>query len=242
MKTIEIKENKQKAKISSFLAFGFLLIISFGFWLFTYNSVSAEGESDKGITDAVYVFHLFYDNGQLLTNRDFEFKYDILIEKFEPEEDRVGSFKAEILNFENKAVSNFQFDPQRGDSNFKKGDIEVKGPYFAEAAKVNFYNQNNNLLLTLSVAESSFCNNNKICNSDVGEDSKTCPSDCAAPTSSPTPSPMTLPSFNSYDVFISPGFIGLVAALAGVLIWIFLKRRKNTLPPNAPPTTPTQSV
>src|SRR3990167_4149903 len=32
--------------------------------------------------DFVYLFHLYYDNGQLFADRDFQFKYDVVPETF----------------------------------------------------------------------------------------------------------------------------------------------------------------
>ena len=30
----------------------------------------------------VYLFHLYYDNGRLLADKDFEFKYDLIADQF----------------------------------------------------------------------------------------------------------------------------------------------------------------
>ncbi len=188
-----------------------------------------------------YRFHLYYDNGQLFADRDFEFKYDLIAERFTPETLTTQTpYRGEIINVKNEIKVAFQFDPKQGNSRFAKGKISVKGPYFADAAMVNFYNEKNQLLLTLDIGGSSFCNDDGTCNSDVGENYTNCPNDCPKP--SPSPAPTISP----------PGFFGLGlsklililagAVLAAVVIWIvwaIIRKRKAS--EFTPPTNGTSS-
>lgn len=130
-------------------------------------------------TPASYLFHLYYDNGQLFADRDVEFKYDVVPEKFVPETlNTQFPYKGEVVNLNNQVAFTFQFDPRQGNPKFLKGTLSVKAPYAPDGQKVNFYDGQGNQLLSISVSESSFCNDDGACNSDVGEDTKTCPFDC----------------------------------------------------------------
>src|SRR3989344_3107775 len=65
--------------------------------------------ADIRIEDSyVYNFHLYYDNGQLFADRDFEFKYDVIPEEFTPETFNTQfPFKGEIINLKNGVAAEF---------------------------------------------------------------------------------------------------------------------------------------
>src|SRR3989338_2328161 len=98
----------------------------------------------------------------------------------------------EMLNLKGEVAKMFQFDPRQGNPKFLKGTLSVKAPYVPDGQKAVFYNNQGDALLTIFVSESSFCNDDGVCNPDVGEDTKTCPSDCK--TATPVPTIMTEPS------------------------------------------------
>src|SRR3990167_398128 len=134
-----------------------------------------------------YLFYLYYDNSQLFADRDFEFSYDVIPETFVPETFNTQfPYKGEVINFKGEVAETFQFDPRQGNPNFLKGTLSVKAPYVPDGQKVSFYNVQGNQLLSIFVSESSFCNDDGICNSDVGEDNKTCSSDCKTVIPVPT--------------------------------------------------------
>ncbi len=148
--------------------------------LFFIFSFTASADIDLYIPkQALYRFHLYYDNGQLFADRDFQFKYDIIAGPFiTPSITAPYPFKAEVISVSNKIITSFQFDPKNGNIKFVKGKISVDAPYAADGQKVNFYDSQNNQLLSIYVSESSYCNDDGICNSDVGEDINSCPNDC----------------------------------------------------------------
>src|SRR3990167_10316433 len=134
-----------------------------------------------------YLFYLYYDNSQLFADRDFEFSYDVIPETFVPETFSTQfPYKGEVINLKGEVAETFQFDPRQGNPKFLKGKISVKAPYFPDGQKVIFYNNQGDALLTIFVLDSSFCNDDGVCNADVGEDSKTCPNDCKTTTPVPT--------------------------------------------------------
>lgn len=192
----------------------------------------------------IYRFHLYYDNGQLFANRDFEFKYDVIPDDFVLETVNVAtSFRGEIVSGKGEILSSFRFDPKKGNLSFAKGAIAVDGPYFANAAEVNFYNSQNQKLLTLNVSGSSFCNDDGICNADVGEDYTNCPNDCKRPSPSPAYQPL-VPSV--WQNMLIPILVAAAVIIAVLVIWFIIKRRRSSanygqnLPPQLPPTPPIQ--
>ncbi len=207
----------------------FLIIISLVF-------VAAIAKADSAAPQSFYyVFHLYYDHGNLAADRDFKYSYDVI-----PGELQVSApttnfpYRGEIINFPGEIASHFTFDPKQGDTNFVQGKITVKAPYVADAQKSIFYDAQNQPLLTISLGESSFCNDDGICNEDRGEDSLSCPKDCkqslpAPPTTSPAPSTSNSSGIVSGIIYTVIGII-----LLGVLWWLF-KRGKPGSPSSFPP-------
>jgi len=173
----------------------------------------------------VYLFHLYYDNGRLLADRDFEFEYDLVADQFvQPQLDADMPFKGEVVSISGSIIGNFKFDPP-----VARGKISVKGPHFSNASKVNFYNDKDELLLTVQVSESSVCNEDSICNSDIGEDNQNCSSDCKiTPTTTAVPEPQ--PSL-LVRIFSPINLVGLAVVVALVFLFRWLRNKKNELPP-----------
>lgn len=185
----------------------------------------------------IYVFRLYYENNQLIADRTAQFKYDIVAEPYEAASiDTITPYYGEIVNFQGSILGKFQFNP------IVKGRLSVKGPYFADASKANFYNDQGQLLFTIDVSGSSFCNNDGVCDSDAGEDMDNCSTDCKlkpAPSVSVVPVPDS--SGRSYM------FVGVIVVILIVvlMIWFIIKKRKAasgmtppTLPPVVPPSLP----
>lgn len=209
--------------------------ILFSVLILLENFAVADERSPDQFT---YIFHLYYDNGQLFADRDFEFKYDLIAEQFTPDTLTTQTpYRGEIINVKNETETTFQFDPKQSKPLFIKGKISVKGPYFADVAKVNFYNDKNQLLLTLDVGGSSFCNDDGTCNSDVGENYQNCPNDCPRPSPSPTYQP---PAPSVWQNMLIPILIAAVIIIAVLIVWVIIKRRRASasqdqgLPPIQP--------
>ncbi len=187
-----------------------------------------------GSQDFVYLFHLYYDNGRLVADRDVQFKYDVIPETFVPETlNTQFPYKGEVVDLKGEIAKTFQFDPRKGDIKFLKGTLSVKAPYVPDGQKVNFSDNQGNQLLSIFVSESSFCNDDGACNSDVGEDNKTCPSDCK--TATPVPIVSTQPPTGGIGGGMLKNIIYLIIGLGvvagGWLGWKWYKRRQE------PPTT-----
>lgn len=196
-------------------------ILIFVLLFFPFVSSASHGEEIIPPLPASYLLHLYYDNGQLFADKDFEFKYDVVSGEFAPEKLTTQfPFKGEVVNLLNQTVVTFQFDPRGGNATFAKGKISVMAPYVPDGQKVIFYDSQNKQLLTVFVSESSFCNDDAVCNFDKGEDDKTCPNDCTG-AESPSPQESKESSVGGLSMII---MIVLTTALLGVGGWYAWRR------------------
>ncbi len=210
---------------------------------------SAKPAPGTDISSLSYLFHLYYDNGQLFADRDFQIKYEVVESKFIPPALTSASYRGEVVNFKNKTVATFTFDPRQGNSTFNKGKISIKGPYVADALQVNFLDNSSKQILSIFVSDSSFCNDDDFCNQATGENDKTCPNDCSK---SKTPAPIASTTVNQNSATASQGsdlitiliyvFVGLAAVAVTWVGWRWWKNKKSssfpidsTNPPIPPP-------
>lgn len=208
----------------------FLLILIL--FVLPFFAFSDEAESN----DFIYIFHLYYDNGQLAADRDIEFKYDVVPEAFVHE--TVNSqfpYKGEIITLNDRVAGIFIFDPRRGDPSFLKGKISVKAPYFSDGEKAVFYDAQGNQLLTIFVSDSSFCNDDGVCNVDNGEDENTCSADCKGVTPLP---PVTDDTGSGQGGMLMNLVYVLIILGAGLGGWYGWKRWKSRQEPPVMPFPP----
>ncbi|MFH1230126.1 MAG: hypothetical protein V1709_01375, partial [Planctomycetota bacterium] len=143
----------------------------------------------------------------------------------------------EIVNIVGEIAGRFEFDPKQGDVNFTKGKISVNAPYVADGQKAVFYDNQNQPVLTIPVSDSSFCNDDGICNADRGEDSLNCPKDCKQSLATP------LPTSTSSTGGSNGLWSGVLYTLGGLILaglgWWLFKRHHNSNNMTLPPTLPT---
>ncbi|MBI2062495.1 MAG: hypothetical protein HYT64_02300 [Candidatus Yanofskybacteria bacterium] len=221
---------------TKFITF-YLIVTALSFFLAGF--IFAEG--DRNPLDSSYLFYLYYDNGQLFADRDVQYKYDVIPEKFVPETlSTQFPYKGEVINLKGEVAETFQFDPRRGNPKFLKGKISVKASYMPDGQKVVLYNYQGDALLTIFVSESSFCNDDGVCNPDVGEDTKTCPSDCKISTPPPAGGPTITTGTSSGGAGMIKVLIYLIIGLGvaggGWYGWKWWKGRQA--PPKEMPTLP----
>jgi len=227
-------KNKQKYIFTALLV-GMLMTISAPVFAVTKPAPGTD-------TDTLsYVFYLYYDNGQLFADRDYDTKYDLVNSHFAGENPaEQAAFRGEIWNIKSELSQTFMFDPQKGDASFKQGKIMVYGPYVADGLRADFYDNNGQKLITIFVNTTSICDDNGSCNSAAGEDQKTCPNDCKSPTSTPPPPPVIEPAgfFGEFDlntmlIYIVSGLVVIAASIFG-LRWWKKRREESFLPPSTP--------
>ena len=97
-----MQKSKLQFKIKSFIPLFFILIFAF----YTFSAFAVMPPTEKG--DYTYRFFLYYDKGQLLGDRDYEIKYEVVPGKFTPEVVSDGAYKGEIRNFKGDIVKTFQ--------------------------------------------------------------------------------------------------------------------------------------
>ncbi len=224
------------------------MVLLFVFPFFSHAVTKPESSAD--INSLSYVFYLYYDNGQLFADRDYQVKYDLVNEKFTPESTTVtGLYRAEIINFKNEVAKTFQFDPKKGNPNFKAGKIMVKGPYVPDGLRVNFYNDQNNQLVNIFVSLVSVCNDDSFCDAVGGESETNCSNDCKKAKASPRTTVVSEPLVSEgYDLntILIYVFSGVGVGLGAWFGWRWWKKRKEEnfpLPPSStPPVPPTPPI
>lgn len=229
---------KSIKKVNSIIVKKKIYIFSvIGLFVFSFSFVQAltKPGPDADLDNLSYVFYLFYDNGQLFADRDYEVKFDIINQKFIAETPPSGSaYKAEISNFKSQLAKTFDFDPRKGDAGFRTGKIQVKGPYVSDGLKVTFYDNERNPVLNIFIRDGSICNDDGICTSAENENEKTCPADCKQVRPSRTVEPPPVfdegPDLTMLLIYV---FGGLGVAVGAWFGWKWWKKRReeNFLPP-----------
>ncbi len=221
------------------------LFASFSF-AFALNKPGPDADPSK----LSYVFYLYYDHGQLLPDRDYEVKFDVLSESFTPQTPSdTAAFTGQIVNIKHETVQTFKFDPTGGSSSFTAGKIMVRGPYVPDALVVQFADNKGNQSVSIFINGASICNDDGTCDAGAGETTKTCSNDCKKIKATPIPAaPEPTGILGGFDLntilIYAVGGVGvLVVAWFG---WRWWKKRKEEsfLPPNSntpampPPLSP----
>jgi len=191
---------------------------------------------DSGVYS--YLFHLYYDNGKLTVDKDFNSPFDLIAQDYQSLSISGAvsgfSFSGELFSVKGNKIADFGIStvliPFGG-----KGKISSYAPYLSNAKKAIFYDFSGTQILEIDVAPGgAVCNEDEICNADTGEDSQNCPADCKIALT-PTPTEISKPAPSLLGrIFSLTNLIGL--AIVAALVWLFLwlKNKKQNV------ETPTQ--
>jgi hypothetical protein len=139
----------------------------------------------------VYALHLEVKQGVLAVDTLEKYPYDLVPMAYDgPTTPGDFDFYGTVINKKGTALGQFAFNkPETEVISLGKSVLNVKAPYFANADHITLYKKGGVKLFTISVSETSFCNDNNKCNSDVGENYRNCPNDCPVPADVTTPTP-----------------------------------------------------
>lgn len=214
----------------------FPVVILAGYFSFAYALTKPGPDAD--IDNLSYVFYLFYDNGQLFADRDYEIKYDVITETYVSPSPVPGNYRGEIITFKSTVAQTFVFDPKQSNPTFATGKIQVKAPYVPDAQQVKFFNNQGDPILNIFVNAASLCNDDGICTSAEGENVKTCINDCRQARVTPvaTPPPVLDEGYdlNTILIYVVGGLGVMLGAWFGWKWWK-KKRGESFLPPSPPP-------
>ena len=215
-----------------------LLFAVFSLSFFSVNAVKADQFTEE--LSFVYIFNLYYDNGQLIIDRESEFDYDLSAGNYVPEVLATENpHKGEIVSFSGQTISSFLFDPQKGDPSFTAGKVQVYAPYASNGQKAVFYSSEGEIALAVSVEQSSFCNEDGICDAERGKNHLNCPTDCSPPSvedpnggTEPVVPPAPEEPLFPTDDLISSNVTKILAIILGSIIiiggiWFFSNRRRR---------------
>ena len=173
--------------------------------------------------DLFYNLYLYYDNGNIVADRDHAISYDISEGSLSSNSDGGDNpYRIDVVSIRNVVLGSLDFSPTQLLSDQQKGKIVVRAPYFANAKEVAIYNNVTQLVIKIPVIESSFCNEDNICDIDVGENYKNCLNDCKeSVTPAPTPTPTPVPADNKSS--FGEAFLYIFGGLAIVGAWLGFK-------------------
>lgn len=154
---------------------------------------------DHGYLSSSYRFYLYFDNGALSSNKDFTFAYDVVPV---PPTNIKGDYRVEIADILGRVVTVTYFDPIAARVAGQEF-IDVYAPYRPDGKEAVFYDHTDAVKLRISVRESSFCDDDAVCESEYGEDGNSCPHDCGnVDLAGVTPSPSATPTPDQRGGFI----------------------------------------
>ena len=210
-------------------------------FVFSFAVAATKPLPDADLGSLSYVFYLYFDSGQLVGDRDYEVKYDVISEKFVAESPVPGSYKLEISNSKSELAQTVQFDPRQGDSSFNRGKVQVKAPYVPNGTRVSFFDNQNRQLMTIFVTAVALCNDDGFCNSAEGENDKTCSSDCRTARTTPLATSLPLDTSGEGLDYIMLGIYGvggLVVVMGAWFGWRWWKKKReeNFMPPPSAPS------
>lgn len=199
------------------------------FIIFTITSFAFAAQ-DSGVY--TYQFHLYFDNGKLVKDRDFEFAFDLIAQEYQAPSGNT-EYRGEILSVHDKKLADFDFS-LGGIAPTGRGKLTVYAPYFDNAKTALFYNPSDREILSVDLAPSGpLCNEDGFCNSDVGEDATNCPADCTVAAPSPTTTPLPAKNvvvFGLTLIQILTWLGAVIAALAAIWFgfkWLAKRRASN---------------
>lgn len=173
-------------------------IIFFIFLFIPLAAVTANYDDDVWS----YVFYLEHRQGIIAVESGAKYSYDPIPELYiQKDAPSTSDFYAIITSGKGVELARFGFNtPNTTVVSQGKSIMEVHAPYFANADHVTFYNKAGKRFFEVSVKLSSFCNDNNICNTNIGENGRNCPNDChtntipvVEPVVTTTPEPVSAP-------------------------------------------------
>lgn len=208
-----------------FFAFSLVLFYIVAPTSSAHAQATADDTYDLG--PMVYQFHLRFENGNLTPIVKDVLPYDFISEQFS---DRPGLYYGRVFSPSNQTLGDFHFD-------LLEGDNEVIAPYFGDAKSVAFYRSNTDSqpLLVVSVSKTAICNDDKVCQTQAGENKNNCPMDCGGTvtnsngtTNQNTNNANTSgdPAIRLFNILILV-FVMLAVAIVAVFVIMFIRRNKK---------------
>jgi hypothetical protein len=154
----------------------------------------------------VYALHLEVKQGVLAIDGGEKYPYDLIPMQYDGPTTTEGfDFYGTIVSGKGVSLAQFGFNkPANEVAALGKSVFMVRAPYFANADHVTLYTKGGQKLFNISLKDTSFCNDNNKCNSEIGENYRNCPNDCPAPANLPPPDITPTPENNPPPEILPP--------------------------------------
>ena len=199
-----------------FYKFYKILILLFVGFLFLPFFTNADLIKESSGGNFIYVFKLYYDEDRLVIDRDSQFPYELVAA---PYESSSGNFYGVIADFKNQEIKRFKFDPVSGKNS-------IKAPYYPEAKIADFYDNLDKKLLSIDVSGSAICDQDEVCESDVGENTENCSFDCKLliPPLKDQNSSSGEPPESRLSLLIYSAALLIVIIIIVIVVWFFKRK------------------
>ena len=167
-------------KIISFISCGIMLC------LMSTTASAVSDNYDPGEWE--FQFHLQVKDGVLHTNTEAKQSYEATLDPVNWIDPKTSDYKVVITGVKGNTLGTYGFnDPHSIVPALNKSVFDVITPMFANGKTALFYSKTNTKLFEISLAGTLFCNDDKFCDMDGGENFATCPNDCPKPPDTPDP-------------------------------------------------------
>lgn len=153
-----------------------------------------------------FAFHFQIKNGVLGTQTEAKLAYEATLAYAEQIPPGTTDYRIDIIGVKGNILGTYGFnDPKTYVAVLDKTVFDVITPFFANGKRAEVYAKNGKKLFEISLAGTSFCNDNNVCDMGVGENFSNCANDCPPPPSpTPTPSVVTPTPSNPTPTPIAP--------------------------------------
>lgn len=182
-------------------------LILLGALVFPSSLFAISDDYDPGVWS--FAFHFQIKNGVLSTQSEAKLEYEATLASGEQLSPGNTDYRIDIIGVKGNILGTYGFnDPKTYVAVLDKTVFDVLTPFFANGKKAEIYAKNGKKLFEVSLAGTSFCNDNGRCDMGVGENFSNCVNDCPPPpTPNPTPTPVTPTPANPTPTPVQPGAV-----------------------------------
>ncbi|MBU2637576.1 MAG: hypothetical protein KJ955_01240 [Nanoarchaeota archaeon] len=142
------------------------------------SSLAIAAEDLKSDVIGVAVEFTVKDTGEVTLDSQPELVEGYPDHKLQPED----GFNAKVLSVKGEEIYSFNFSVEfwfyDNPTILTEKPVLIIFPYYRNVQEAKIYDKEDKLVLTVDLSGYTTCNENAVCNIDIGENEELCPSDC----------------------------------------------------------------